>query len=255
MNFYGVGTVFGGKGENEIEKLDDFLKNGFWCMGFTNQDRPKYVELIEQIQVGDIIIAKSYGLNATYYVKALGIVTNTKKPENIPDEYLSKSGVSVTWIKCFKPYIQLNGNNFTVGGNRPRTIYREENEENISVIMRLMKYDYSYIKENDYIRIAAAHALSVYREHNEHENDKNVKCIDNDIKIMLSDIFGRRIILIPIIADEMQKFALMLLVPDKEQKDDPMSLINVKTTFIDNTEKLSQLIEEMKKETDWNNVL
>ena len=72
---------------------------------------------------------------------------------------------------------------------------------------------------------------------------------------MSSDIFGRRIILIPIIADEMQKFALMLLVPDKEQKDDPMSLINVKTTFIDNTEKLSQLIEEMKKETDWNNVL
>ncbi len=143
MDFYGVGTVFGGKTDNEIEKLNEFLENDIWCMGYSDVERPKYAELIKQIKVGDIIIAKSYKLDATYFVKALGIVIDTKKPENIAEEFRTKSGVSVIWFKRFKPYIQLSKDDFKVGGNRTHTIYQEKNERNISVIKKIMKCDYT----------------------------------------------------------------------------------------------------------------
>ena len=253
MNFYGVGTVFGGKGPNEVEKLNEFLEKDFWCMGYADEDRPEYAELIKQIQVGDIIIAKAYGLNAIYYVKAIGVVIDTKKPENIAEELKTKSGVSVIWFKKFKPYIQLTKDNFCLGADRPRTIYKESNEKNISVIKKLMKFDYSCIKENDYVKLAKLFVL--HKAKNEYDDKEITECLDNDVKIKVGDIFGRKILLVPITLDETVKYGLILLVPDKEQKDDPMSLINVKTEILDDTENLSELVSEMKKQTSWDKPL
>ncbi|MGN1481696.1 hypothetical protein [Porcipelethomonas sp.] len=142
MNFYGVGTVFGGKTDNAVEKLNEFLEKGFWCMGYSDEEKPEYAELIKQIKVGDIIIAKSYSLDATYYVKALGMVIDTKNPDNIDYEFLTKLGVSVIWIKKFKPYIKLSSDNFHVGGSRTHTIYQEKDEQNIEVIKEMLKYNY-----------------------------------------------------------------------------------------------------------------
>lgn len=253
MNFYGVGTVFGGKTPDATEKLNEFLKENFWCMGFTDEERPEYAELIRQIKIGDIIIAKSYGLNATYYVKAIGVVIDTKMPESIVENMRKKSGVSVLWVKKFEPYIQLTKDNFCLGADRPRTIYKENNEKNISVIKKLMKFNYSCIKENDYVKLAKTFVL--YRAKTEYDGLKITECANNDVKIEAGDTFGRKILLVPIIVDETIKYSLILLVPDKERKDDPMSLINVRTEFLDDTENLSERVSEMKKQTSWGGTL
>lgn len=142
MDFYGVGTVFGGKTDNEVEKLNEFLEKDFWCMGYSDEEKPEYAELIKQIKVGDIIIAKAHAAGATYYVKAFGIVIDTKKPDNITDELLTKSGVSAIWFKIFEPYIKLSSDNFHVGGSRTHTIYQEKDEQNIKVIKEMLKYNY-----------------------------------------------------------------------------------------------------------------
>lgn len=253
MNFYGVGTVFGGKTDNEVEKLNEFLEKDFWCMGFADEDKPEYVELIKRIEVGDIIIAKAYGLNATYYLKAIGIVINTEKPENIDEELKNKSGVSVLWLKKFNPYLQFTKDNFKIGANRPRTIYREDDEQNISVIRKLMKYDYSYIEEKHYIELAKTFVL--HKAKTEYDGAKIIECLGKDVKIVAGDIFGRKILLVPITVDETEKCSLVLLIPDKERKTNPMSLINIKTEFLVDTENLSEVVSEMKKLTDWNESL
>lgn len=53
MQFYGVGTRFGGTDCF----LDDCCKYNFWCMGNPNE---KQMKLYEGINVGDILIAKKY---------------------------------------------------------------------------------------------------------------------------------------------------------------------------------------------------
>ncbi len=144
MRFYGVGTVWGGKTPNEKEYLDVFLDNDFWCMGYSEEEKPNYAELIMQIKKGDILIAKAYvpETNPIYYVKAIGIVSGEKQVDNISEKFIDKLGVSVIWFKKFKPYIPLSMDKFKIGGNRTHTVYEEKNEKNISVIQKLIKFDY-----------------------------------------------------------------------------------------------------------------
>lgn len=142
MNIYGVGTVLGGKTNNEREKLNEYLNYEFWCMGYSDKEKPKYAELIKQIKEGDIIVAKSYSLEPIYYVKAIGYVTSTEKPDKVPEEFRDKSGISVLWFKKFKPYIPLSGEVFKLGASRPNTIYLETEDKNISVIKEIIKYNY-----------------------------------------------------------------------------------------------------------------
>lgn len=142
MNFYGVGTILGGKTDNPREKLEEYLDYDFWCMGYSDEEKPKYAELIKQINEGDIIIAKAHSSGGIYYVKAIGIVTKIKKPDIVPEVFCDKSGISVLWFKRFKPYISLSGEIFKVGGTRMNTIYQETDDDNISVIKEMMKYNF-----------------------------------------------------------------------------------------------------------------
>lgn len=139
MKFYGVGTTMGGISEGE--RIGEYLDNDFWCMGYTDEEKPNYAKLIGEIKCGNILIAKAHYPSSDYYVKAIGIVSG-EKTDSIPDEFKDKSGVSVIWFKRFEPPVHLTKNDFNLGGNRTHTIYLETDDKNISVIKEMMKFNY-----------------------------------------------------------------------------------------------------------------
>ena len=84
MNYYGVGVKFGGT----QEMLPLYLEKDCWFMGFRREEKPSFYETAQKVQPGDVMIAKAYATaaQAYYYVRAIGIVTDTKKPDTIPSE-------------------------------------------------------------------------------------------------------------------------------------------------------------------------
>lgn len=86
MQFYGVGTRFGGTDCF----LDDCCKYNFWCMGNPNE---KQMKLYEGINVGDILIAKKYRMKdgaAFVDVEAIGMVTDREfKHKSVPAKFTS----------------------------------------------------------------------------------------------------------------------------------------------------------------------
>ncbi len=251
MNFYGVGVKFGGVDD----KLPIFLENNFWVMGFNREEKEKMSKTISEIKIGDILFAKAYANTSqhTFPIRAIGIVTDTCLPDDIPEEYKEKIGVSVIWIKHFEKMIHLSAKEYRRGTFHTATVFKESNDDMIFAVKQMMKFDYSYIEEKHYIKLAKTFVL--YRAKTEYDGLKITECANNDVKIEAGDTFGRKILLVPIIVDETIKYSLILLVPDKERKDDPMSLINVRTEFLDDTENLSERVSEMKKQTSWGGTL
>lgn len=140
MNFYGVGVKFGGT--DDMWEL--FSKKNCWFMGYHKDEKPSLDKQAEMVKVGDILIAKAYGTTSqsNYYVRAIGIVTNIKKPDDIPEKYKDRLGFSVVWIKYFEKAISLPAKEYNRGGVHTYTIYHETNEKFISKIKEIMKYDY-----------------------------------------------------------------------------------------------------------------
>lgn len=157
MNFYGVGVKLDGFGDSPRSILAECLEHNFWCMGWNIGMKPKFDDMIDKVQVGDIVVAKAfyYGSPNKYYVHAIGIVTDKNKPQNIPDEFQDKKGFSVCWIKHFNKNVCLKANNdfmpqgFMEGmpadNNRTFTIYHETSEEIIKRIIWLLKYNNEFI--------------------------------------------------------------------------------------------------------------
>ena len=86
MDFYGVGVRLGGKGENSI--FMNCIKHKCWYMGFSQGFNERYDKIIEQVQYGDIVFAKSYLVannqrEAEMRIEAIGIVTGKDLPEDI----------------------------------------------------------------------------------------------------------------------------------------------------------------------------
>ena len=107
MNYYGVGTRFGG---TECF-LDECCDHNFWCMGSPSE---RMLELYHNLQEGDVLIAKKYHMEkgaAFFAIEAIGIVTDTKMPENVPARFKTDStiyGVSVIWIRRFSQPISFS---------------------------------------------------------------------------------------------------------------------------------------------------
>lgn len=142
MNYYGVGTRFGG---TECF-LDECCDHNFWCMGSPSE---RMLELYHNLQEGDVLIAKKYHMKkgaAFFAIEATGIVTDTKMPENVPARFQTDStiyGVSVIWIRRFSQPISFSSKEFTLGGKRSGSIFLEKKEEWKDIFKKLMKYNYA----------------------------------------------------------------------------------------------------------------
>jgi len=144
MKFYGVGVQY----NRTNDKLDDFIEFNFWCMGYTAHK--KYDAVISQVQVGDVVFAKSFVPENPkhFYIRAIGFVSNTSKlSDNVPDEYKLKHGFSVEWTTVFENRLDLEPNETFMtegfmkglGNVRTGTIYHETNNEIILKIIKEMK--------------------------------------------------------------------------------------------------------------------
>lgn len=140
MNYFNVGVKFGGTDD----MWDLFSSKNCWFMGYHKGEKPLLDNQSESVEVGDILIAKSYGSTAQsdYYVRAIGIVKSLQKPTDIPDEYKDRLGFSVIWIKYFEKLVPLSAKEYSRGGVYTYTIHRETNEKFIEKINELMKYDF-----------------------------------------------------------------------------------------------------------------
>lgn len=264
MNFYGVGVKFDGTDD----MLPIFLEKNFWVMGHNESDKEKMAKTISEIRIGDILFAKAYANIAqhTFPIRAIGIVTDTNLPVNIPEEYKGKSGVSVIWIKHFERNVHLLAKEYRRGAFHTATVFKESNDDMIYAIKQMMKYDYINKSEDDkkdntafaisnseYIKIAKSFIFD--EAYSTYEEEEIIEYPDEEIEIVAEDSYGRKIIRIPFEAEEIETYGLILLVPEKDWSDDSICLANISTEFTDNENDILTIIEKMKNRTDWDKTL
>lgn len=127
MAVWGIGAYYSG-GEPE-DRTQDFLDNGYACIGWSNNKAPSLYRMLNSIKPGDIIYIKSFALrNQSLHIKAVGIVTDT----NVPN---LENGVKVKWklnsnIEPFEITSERYRNN--VYGN---TLYEEYDQEIITEVV------------------------------------------------------------------------------------------------------------------------
>lgn len=269
MNFYGVGVKFGGV----YDMLPLFLEKNCWFMGHHDKDKENMAKTISEISIGDILIVKAYSniSQHTYPIRAIGIVTNTCLPEDIPEEYKDKSGASVIWIKHFEKKIHLLAKEYRRGTFHTKTIFKETNENMISTIKNMMRFDYSgktgedfteniessipcnipvEIPTDDYIETARTLILDAL--YGRYDVDEIFVYPCDDIEITDEDQLGRKIIYVPFAAEGIKKYGLVLLVPEKECQDDKMYLADKGIVLLDNKEDIVKSIIRLKSDIDWN---
>lgn len=133
MAVWGIGAYFP-EAEGDITK--QCLSEEVAVIGFSPEEKPKYYEMLQSVEVGDLIFIKSrFMLNQPLRVKAIGIVKDSKI-ETIPNVYHAK-GIKVYWIKDFSDApLQIEKSREYDGDTR--TIYQEKNEEVIRQIIELL---------------------------------------------------------------------------------------------------------------------
>lgn len=143
MKFYGVGVQYG----RTDDKLDDFIKFDFWCMGHNTHER--FENIISKVKVGDVVFAKSFVPENPkhFYIRAIGFVRDINHlPDNVPDEYKLKHGFSVEQTTEFTKRLDLEpsetfmpeGFMKGLGNVRTGTIYNETNNEMILRVVEEM---------------------------------------------------------------------------------------------------------------------
>lgn len=251
MNYYGVGVKLGGGGKTPVDIFNECLENGIWYMGFPNGAKLNFEKLIENICVGDIVIAKAYATPSQryYYVRGIGIVVN-KKITNAA--YADKQGFDVIWFKNFQTPIHLLAKNYKRGTFHTSTIFHETNTAMIAKIQEMMRYDYTgepaeIISNEDYIEIAKQF---VYNEaFDTYDNAEISRHLDPDI--VAQDSFGRKIVRVPFVGNDVSQKGLILLVPEKDWRDDEISLCNMEIEFMNENADESEAIGKLKSLTDW----
>ena len=140
MNYFNVGVKFGGS--DDMWQL--FSEKNCWFMGYHENEKPLLDKQAVKVQVGDVLIAKAYGNTAQsyYYVRAIGVVKNLEKPNDIPEEYKDRLGFTVIWIKYFSKPIALSASEYERGGVHTYTIHIENNANYKAKIEQMMKFDY-----------------------------------------------------------------------------------------------------------------
>ena len=78
MAVWGIGAYF--QGEGDITK--DCLKEKVAVIGYMEEEKPRYYEMIQSVEVGDLIFIKSrFMLNQPLRIKAVGFVDVYKRQE------------------------------------------------------------------------------------------------------------------------------------------------------------------------------
>jgi hypothetical protein len=60
MSVYGMGSLFCGT----KEQLDNFVNEGFVCIGWKKEDKPELYAILNNIKIGDIIYIKALPFNS-----------------------------------------------------------------------------------------------------------------------------------------------------------------------------------------------
>jgi 5-methylcytosine-specific restriction protein B len=105
QNYYFVGAVWNG---NE-DKTAEFIKHGYWEMGWSIQDKPKLAEQINQVKLGERIAIKAATVqknnlpfNGTPVGKAVSKMTIKAVGEVVSNPQNGKR-LEVAWQKNFEP--------------------------------------------------------------------------------------------------------------------------------------------------------
>lgn len=133
MAVWGIGAYFP---EREGDITKQCLKEEVAVIGFSKEEKPKYFEMLQSIEVGDLIFIKSrFMLNQPLRIKAVGVVKSSGI-ETIPNVYNAK-GIKVRWIKDFSDApMQIEKGREQDGDTR--TIYQEKNETVIKQIIEML---------------------------------------------------------------------------------------------------------------------
>jgi len=87
MAVWGIGAYF--QGEGDITK--DCLKEKVAVIGYMEEEKPRYYEMIQSVEVGDLIFIKSrFMLNQPLRIKAVGFVIDNEV-KNIPNVYNARA--------------------------------------------------------------------------------------------------------------------------------------------------------------------
>lgn len=143
MAIWGVGAKFG----SWDSKLDDFIREHFWCTGYTESEKPKIYDTIKSIDIGDIIYVKSLPINSNNMrVWAIGIVTDEFKNSNSHTGFENcHNEIGVKWIipdlnevsTGKEPLTQIEINDQYIN-ERKNTIFKEYNREIIEKIVKII---------------------------------------------------------------------------------------------------------------------
>ena len=152
MNFYGVGVKPGSlTPKRGYDILPKCLEYHLWYMG--EAKNPVFREIIDKANVGDVVVVKAFNYKSPkkYHIRAIGIIADKEKPENIPEDLKGKYGFSVTWLKHFEKKLHLESDDtfmpkgFLSGmphnNSRTNSIYQETDKSMIEKIQQIMRYD------------------------------------------------------------------------------------------------------------------
>ena len=96
MSVYGMGSMF----SSTDEQLDNFINEGFVCVGWKQNQKPELYTILSNIKVGDIIYVKALPFNSkSMKIKAVAIVIEKLKNKNTHKGYEDcENEIGVKWI-------------------------------------------------------------------------------------------------------------------------------------------------------------
>lgn len=134
MSVYGMGSLFCGT----KEQLDNFVNEGFVCIGWKKEDKPELYAILNNIKIGDIIYIKALPLSSkTMRIKAVGIVTAEPKNTNTHNGYEEcENEIGVKWLNSdINKLIDVDDGNLNA---RKGSVFVETNSEYIKKIISLI---------------------------------------------------------------------------------------------------------------------
>lgn len=134
MSVYGMGSLFCGT----KEQLDNFVNEGFVCIGWKKEDKPELYAILNNIKIGDIIYIKALPFNSkSMKIKAVGIVTAEPKNTNTHNGYEEcENEIGVKWLNSdINKLIDVDDGNLNA---RKGSVFVETNSEYIKKIISLI---------------------------------------------------------------------------------------------------------------------
>ena len=124
MSVWGIGAYY--SGAIKKDKTADFINSNCAFIGWSKTEAPPLHRMLDSIKIGDIIYIKSFvPRNKRLTIKAIGIVTNTKKIHNNS----LGTGIEVKWKSGLVPFnIGVSPAMFT-NNVYNNSLYEEFNEE------------------------------------------------------------------------------------------------------------------------------